>query len=116
MGAPSGMSEPLHVSVCHALVDTQGELHIIDVSQSVDLDHPKALDFLKEDCKHVNDFFRRKGTHSHSHTHADTNKHTHRPPYQTIAHTSVYLSHKFWALRPTQDTCTYGGSHTFAPG
>ncbi len=39
----------------------QGELYIIDVSQSVDLDHPKALDFLREDCKHVNDYFRRQG-------------------------------------------------------
>jgi len=40
---------------------TQGELVIIDVSQSVDLDHPKALDFLREDCKHVNHFFKTKG-------------------------------------------------------
>ncbi|KAG2443598.1 hypothetical protein HXX76_001949 [Chlamydomonas incerta] len=39
----------------------KGELYIIDVSQSVDLDHPKALDFLREDCKHVNDYFRRAG-------------------------------------------------------
>jgi RIO kinase 1 len=39
----------------------QGELHIIDVSQSVDLDHPKALEFLREDCKHINQFFRAKG-------------------------------------------------------
>ncbi|GAX85066.1 hypothetical protein CEUSTIGMA_g12486.t1 [Chlamydomonas eustigma] len=39
----------------------KGELYIIDVSQSVDLDHPKALDFLREDCKHVNDFFKRNG-------------------------------------------------------
>lgn len=31
----------------------QGHLYIIDVSQSVDLDHPSALDFLKEDCLHV---------------------------------------------------------------
>jgi hypothetical protein len=37
---------------------SQGELYIIDVSQAVDLDHPKALDFLREDCKHVNDYFR----------------------------------------------------------
>ena len=36
-------------------------LVLIDVSQSVDLDHPKALDFLREDCRHVNDFFRRAG-------------------------------------------------------
>lgn len=39
----------------------QGELFIIDVSQSVDLDHPKAFDFLREDAKHVNDYFRRSG-------------------------------------------------------
>jgi serine/threonine-protein kinase RIO1 len=39
----------------------QGELVIIDVSQAVDLDHPKALDFLREDCAHINDFFRRRG-------------------------------------------------------
>ena len=31
----------------------QGHLHIIDVSQAVDLDHPRALDFLREDCVHV---------------------------------------------------------------
>ncbi|ONM22959.1 Serine/threonine-protein kinase Rio1 [Zea mays] len=31
----------------------EGHLYIIDVSQSVDLDHPSALDFLKEDCLHV---------------------------------------------------------------
>ena len=36
----------------------KGELVVIDVSQAVDLDHPKALDFLREDCAHVNDFFR----------------------------------------------------------
>jgi hypothetical protein len=34
---------------------------IIDVSQAVDLDHPKALDFLREDARHINDFFRRAG-------------------------------------------------------
>ncbi|KAF5838403.1 RIO1 family-domain-containing protein [Dunaliella salina] len=39
----------------------KGQLWIIDVSQSVDLDHPKALDFLREDCKHINHYFRTKG-------------------------------------------------------
>lgn len=39
----------------------QDELYIIDVSQAVDLDHPRALDFLREDATHVNDFFRRAG-------------------------------------------------------
>ncbi|KAL0365922.1 UNVERIFIED_CONTAM: Serine/threonine-protein kinase rio1 [Sesamum radiatum] len=31
----------------------EGHLYIIDVSQAVDLDHPHALDFLREDCLHV---------------------------------------------------------------
>ncbi|KAJ7524024.1 hypothetical protein O6H91_18G073500 [Diphasiastrum complanatum] len=39
----------------------EGHLHIIDVSQSVDLDHPRALDFLRQDCLHINDFFRKSG-------------------------------------------------------
>ena len=39
----------------------QGELWIIDVSQAVDLDHPHALEFLREDATHVNAFFRRAG-------------------------------------------------------
>ncbi|KAL5196968.1 hypothetical protein ABZP36_000480 [Zizania latifolia] len=39
----------------------EGHLYIIDVSQSVDLDHPLALDFLKEDCLHVTDFFKKRG-------------------------------------------------------
>lgn len=39
----------------------QDELWIIDVSQAVDLDHPRALDFLKEDAAHINTFFRRAG-------------------------------------------------------
>jgi hypothetical protein len=43
--------------LCHFCL-SQGQLVVIDVSQSVDLDHPKALDFLREDCAHVNDYFR----------------------------------------------------------
>ncbi|MBA0735589.1 hypothetical protein Gogos_019424 [Gossypium gossypioides] len=39
----------------------EGHLYIIDVSQAVDLDHPHALDFLREDCIHVSDFFRKHG-------------------------------------------------------
>ncbi|GMH31491.1 hypothetical protein Nepgr_033334 [Nepenthes gracilis] len=39
----------------------EGHLYIIDVSQAVDLDHPHALDFLREDCVHVSDFFKRHG-------------------------------------------------------
>jgi RIO kinase 1 len=34
---------------------------IIDVSQSVEDDHPMALDFLRRDCVNVNDFFSRGG-------------------------------------------------------
>lgn len=33
------------------------EVYIIDVSQSVELDHPMALDFLRRDCVNVNDYF-----------------------------------------------------------
>jgi RIO kinase 1 len=33
---------------------------IIDVSQSVEHDHPRSLDFLRMDIKNVNDFFKRK--------------------------------------------------------
>ncbi|XP_069699762.1 serine/threonine-protein kinase RIO3 [Periplaneta americana] len=34
----------------------------IDVSQSVDRNHPKALDFLYRDCVNVSNFFKKKGT------------------------------------------------------
>jgi len=34
-----------------------GDLYIIDVSQSVESDHPQSLDFLKRDCVNVNNFF-----------------------------------------------------------
>ncbi|KAM1981587.1 hypothetical protein ACFX15_038062 [Malus domestica] len=39
----------------------EGHLYIIDVSQAVDLDYPHALDFLREDCVHVSDFFKKHG-------------------------------------------------------
>ncbi|XP_024972830.1 serine/threonine-protein kinase RIO1-like [Cynara cardunculus var. scolymus] len=39
----------------------EGHMYVIDVSQSVDLDHPHALDFLREDCVHVSDFFKKRG-------------------------------------------------------
>jgi serine/threonine-protein kinase RIO1 len=38
----------------------EGEVYFIDVSQSVELDHPHALDFLRKDCQNVNDFFSKK--------------------------------------------------------
>ncbi|XP_041927836.1 serine/threonine-protein kinase RIO1 isoform X2 [Alosa alosa] len=34
-----------------------GDAYIIDVSQSVEHDHPHALEFLRKDCSNVNDFF-----------------------------------------------------------
>ena len=37
------------------------KLWLIDVSQSVEHDHPRSLEFLRMDIKNVNDFFRRKG-------------------------------------------------------
>eukprot|EP00899_Mesostigma_viride_P025336 jgi/Mesvir1/5988/Mv00739-RA.1 len=39
----------------------KGSVFVIDVSQAVELDHPRALDFLREDCLHVRDFFQKKG-------------------------------------------------------
>jgi len=38
-----------------------GLAYIIDVSQSVEPQHPNSYQFLAKDCKNVNDFFRRKG-------------------------------------------------------
>ena len=34
---------------------------MIDVSQSVENDHPQALEFLRKDCRNMTDFFRRNG-------------------------------------------------------
>ncbi|XP_043544508.1 serine/threonine-protein kinase RIO1 isoform X1 [Chiloscyllium plagiosum] len=36
-----------------------GGVYIIDVSQSVEHDHPCALEFLRKDCLNVNEFFRK---------------------------------------------------------
>lgn len=36
-------------------------IHVIDVSQSVEHDHPHALEFLRRDCANTNDFFKRNG-------------------------------------------------------
>ena len=38
----------------------QSEIWMIDVSQSVEHDHPMALDFLRRDCSIMSDFFERK--------------------------------------------------------
>ncbi|XP_034480656.1 serine/threonine-protein kinase RIO1 [Drosophila innubila] len=37
-----------------------GQLVIIDVSQSVEHDHPHAFDFLRKDCTNISEFFRKK--------------------------------------------------------
>ncbi|KAI4212107.1 MAG: hypothetical protein LQ351_005137 [Letrouitia transgressa] len=37
------------------------KLWLIDVSQSVEHDHPRSLEFLRVDIKNISDFFRRKG-------------------------------------------------------
>ena len=37
------------------------EVYVIDVSQSVETDHPSALDFLRKDASNVNDFFHKAG-------------------------------------------------------
>ncbi|KAL1129195.1 hypothetical protein AAG570_013725, partial [Ranatra chinensis] len=37
-----------------------GEVYIIDVSQSVEHDHPHALEFLRKDCTNITEFFRKK--------------------------------------------------------
>src|ERR1700731_2289287 len=39
------------------------QVYVIDVSQSVEHDHPRSLEFLRMDVKNVSDFFRRKGVH-----------------------------------------------------
>jgi|EP00979_Chaetoceros_neogracilis_P014328 RIO kinase 1 len=36
-------------------------VYVIDVSQSVETDHPSALDFLRKDVSNVNDYFRKNG-------------------------------------------------------
>ena len=39
----------------------EDKLWLIDVSQSVEHDHPRSLEFLRSDVKNVTEFFRRKG-------------------------------------------------------
>ncbi|KAK0363304.1 Serine/threonine-protein kinase rio1, partial [Friedmanniomyces endolithicus] len=43
------------------LLYNDGKLFVIDVSQSVEHDHPRSLEFLRMDIKNITDFFRRKG-------------------------------------------------------
>jgi len=37
------------------------QIYVIDVSQSVESDHPSALDFLRKDASNVNDYFAKNG-------------------------------------------------------
>lgn len=37
------------------------KLYVIDVSQSVEHDHPHALEFLRKDCTNVSEFFKKNG-------------------------------------------------------
>jgi RIO kinase 1 len=39
----------------------ENQIYVIDVSQSVETDHPSALDFLRKDASNVNDYFRKVG-------------------------------------------------------
>jgi len=39
----------------------KSQLYFIDVSQSVEQDHPNALDFLRMDCSNFNAFFNKNG-------------------------------------------------------
>jgi len=42
----------------------KGRVYFIDVSQSVEHDHPNALEFLRKDCENIRDFFTKKGLSS----------------------------------------------------
>lgn len=39
----------------------KGNAVVIDVSQSVEHDHPHAFEFLRKDCTNISDFFRKRG-------------------------------------------------------
>ncbi|KAM7506933.1 hypothetical protein LguiA_017386 [Lonicera macranthoides] len=39
----------------------EGHMHIIDVSQAVEPSQPNAIEFLRQDCVHVSDFFKKRG-------------------------------------------------------
>lgn len=39
----------------------EGRVYVIDVSQSVEHDHPHALEFLRKDCTNITDFFKKNG-------------------------------------------------------
>ncbi|RWS03660.1 serine/threonine-protein kinase RIO1-like protein [Dinothrombium tinctorium] len=43
------------------LLYDDGKLCVIDVSQAVEHEHPRALDFLRKDCVNVTEYFKKKG-------------------------------------------------------
>lgn len=43
------------------LLYLNSEIYMIDVSQSVEHDHPHALEFLRKDCTNINSYFEKKG-------------------------------------------------------
>lgn len=43
------------------LLYQNGEIFVIDVSQSVEHDHPHALEFLRKDCTNITEYFRKNG-------------------------------------------------------
>lgn len=45
------------LSYCILFSYYKKDVWIIDVSQSVEIDHPNALFFLRNDCKNVTDYF-----------------------------------------------------------
>ena len=55
-----------HCKLVHAdlsefnLLYNDSQIYVIDVSQSVESDHPMALEFLRKDCTNINEFFRKK--------------------------------------------------------
>lgn len=42
------------------LLYLNSHVYVIDVSQSVEHDHPHALDFLRKDCANIKEFFSKK--------------------------------------------------------
>lgn len=48
------------LSEYNMLLDEDDRVFIIDVSQSVGVDHPRSLEFLKRDCLNINLFFSKK--------------------------------------------------------
>ncbi|KAJ8501914.1 hypothetical protein ONZ51_g324 [Trametes cubensis] len=68
--AEASSAEPLADGAARAAEDqpaphaARGHLWIIDVSQSVEHDHPHAFDFLRADLRNIEDFFSKRGVHT----------------------------------------------------